>query len=204
MDNNESVENLVTEEKEVVDTKKEEKEEIAKDAERSDADRTIELEKELEEKKKEAESNLDKLLRLHAEFENYKKRISKERIEFAKFVNENLLKELLPVLDNLERAVNSAKNDKVFDSLKEGVDMTLKQFTGVLEKAGLKEITSIGETFDPNRHEALLMIESDEHEKNTIVEEHQKGYLLNNRVLRPSKVVVSKKNKTQKEECKNE
>ncbi len=204
MDNNESVENLVTEEKEVVDTKKEEKEEIAKDAERSDADRTIKLEKELEEKKKEAESNLDRLLRLHAEFENYKKRISKEQIEFAKFVNENLLKELLPVLDNLERAVNSAKNDKVFDSLKEGVDMTLKQFSSVLEKAGLKEITSIGETFDPNRHEALLMIESDEHEKNTIVEEHQKGYLLNNRVLRPSKVVVSKKNKTQKEECKNE
>lgn len=207
MDDNGSVEDLVTEKKEAkaIDTKKEKKEEIEKDVERSDADMIIELEKKLDEKKKEAEYNLDRLLRLQAEFENYKKRISKEHLEFTKFVNENMIKELLPVLDNLERAVESAKNDKVFDSLKEGVEMTLKQFTSVLEKAGLKEITSIGETFNPNKHEALIMIGSDEHEENTIVEEHQKGYLLNDRVLRPSKVVVSKKNKMEKkEECEDE
>ncbi|MBI5183884.1 MAG: nucleotide exchange factor GrpE [Nitrospinae bacterium] len=224
------VEDLVTKEKEIeaieaIETKKEEdegiepradtvtanglgKEGIGRDVEIveiSDEDRIIKLEKELEEKKKEAEYNFDRLIRLQAEFENYKKRILKERLELRTSANNNLIKELLPVIDNLERAVKSAKDDKIFDSLKEGVEMTLKQFIGVLEKVGLKEITSIGDIFDPTRHEALLMIESDEHEKDTIVEEHQKGYLLNNSVLRPSKVVVAKnKNKRQKEEYKDE
>jgi molecular chaperone GrpE len=151
-----------------------------------------ELKKRLEEKEKELKENHDRLLRVAADLENYKKRAAKEREEWIKFANEDLMKAILPFIDNLERAVNHA--EKVMDSgvLIEGVRLTLQQLLQTLNKFGVSAFESVGKPFDPTMHEAMLVVESDEHEPNRVVEEFQKGYLLNDRLLRPATVSVSK------------
>jgi molecular chaperone GrpE len=151
-----------------------------------------ELKKKLEEKEKEAKENYDRLLRVAADLENYKKRAAKEREDWTKFANEDLMKAILPFIDNLERAVNHA--EKVTDTgvMIEGVRLTLQQVLQTLNKFGLASFESVGKPFDPAMHEAMLVVESDQHEPNRVVEEFQKGYLLNDRLLRPATVSVSK------------
>jgi len=151
-----------------------------------------ELKKKLEEKEKEAKENYDRLLRVAADLENYKKRAAKEREDWTKYANEDLMKAILPFIDNLERAVNHA--EKVTDTgvMIEGVRLTLQQVLQTLNKFGLASFESVGKLFDPAMHEAMLVVESDQHEPNRVVEEFQKGYLLNDRLLRPATVSVSK------------
>jgi molecular chaperone GrpE len=151
-----------------------------------------ELKKKLEEKEKEAKENYDRLLRTAADFENYKKRAAREKEDWTKFANEDLIRAILPFIDNLERAVNHAQ--KVVDTgvLIEGVRLTLQQLLQALNKFGLSSFESVGKPFDPAIHEAMLVVETDKHEPNQVVEEFQKGYLLNDRLLRPATVSVSK------------
>ena len=151
-----------------------------------------ELKKRLEEKEKEAKENYERLLRTAADFENYKKRAAREKEDWTKFANEDLIRAILPFIDNLERAVNHAQ--KVVDTgvLIEGVRLTLQQLLQALNKFGLSSFESVGKPFDPAIHEAMLVVETDKHEPNQVVEEFQKGYLLNDRLLRPATVSVSK------------
>lgn len=157
----------------------------------------------LEKKEKEYASLWDRYLRLQAEFDNYKKRTFKEKVEFVKFANEGLILELLDILDNFERGVKSAELKKDFGLLHQGVDMISKQLHTLLEAKGLKRIKSLGENFDPHQHEAVEVIEDEDEEasEGRIVEELQPGYMLNDRIIRPAKVkVVRKKEKVTKKE----
>ena len=140
----------------------------------------------------ECEGLQDKYLRLAAEFENYKRLAQRDQREFHRFANEQLLKELLPVIDNLERAIESAKKTSEGDTIIQGVELTLKQFLEVLGKAGVRQISSIGHVFDPSRHQAVTHLEGKDVPENTVIEEYQKGYLLHERVLRPAMVGVAK------------
>jgi len=151
-----------------------------------------ELKKMLEAKEKELKEHHDRLLRLAADFENYKKRAAREKEDWAKFANEDLIRGILPFIDNLERALNHAQ--KVTDTgvLIEGVRLTLQQLLQTLNKFGLSSFQSVGKPFDPAVHEAMLVVETDKQEPNQVVEEFQKGYLLNDRLLRPATVSVSK------------
>lgn len=134
----------------------------------------------------------DKYLRLYAEFENYKKKVQKDREDLIKYSNESLLYELLPALDNLEMALrHSAEANS--ESLIKGVENTFREFSRILEKFGLKSIDALGKPFDPTYHHAMSQVERDDVEGNTVVEELRKGYLYNEKVLRPSLVAVSKK-----------
>jgi len=163
------------------------------DEERQKQEKEIgELKKKLEEKEKELKEHHDRLLRLAADFENYKKRAAREKEDWTKFANEDLIRAILPFIDNLERAVNHA--EKVVDTgvLIEGVRLTLQQILQALNKFGLFSFQSVGKPFDPTVHEAMLVVETDQHEPNRVVEEFQKGYLLNDRLLRPATVSVSK------------
>ncbi len=134
----------------------------------------------------------DKYLRLYAEFENYKKKVQKDREDLIKYSNESLLYELLPALDNLEMALKHS-SEANSESLIKGVENTLREFSRILEKFGLKSIDALGKPFDPAYHHAMSQVERDDVEGNTVVEEFRKGYLYNEKVLRPSLVAVSKK-----------
>ena len=149
------------------------------------------LEKDLQKTKNELAEQKDSFVRLQAETDNFRKRLSREKDEFSQYANERLFKELIPIFDNLERALEDPSNDT--KSLKEGLEMILKQFSAFLEKEKVEPIKAIGEKFDPMIHEALTSEESNDHEENTIISEFVKGYTINNRVLRPSQVVISKK-----------
>ena len=151
-----------------------------------------ELKKKLEQKEKEAKEYYDRLLREAADLDNFKKRAAKDKEEWTKFANEDLIKAILPVVDNLERAVNHA--EKIVDTgvMIEGVRLTIRQILQTLNRFGLAPFESVGKAFDPSVHEAMLVVESDQHQPNHVVEEFQKGYLLNNRLLRPATVSVSK------------
>ena len=140
-----------------------------------------------------ADKNLDNYLRSQAEMENMKKRFQKDRQELIKFGNEALAKQLLPVADNLEKALSQAQDKNAFEALREGVDLTLKGLMSVLEKAGVEGVTAVGATFDPNFHEAVSEQQDDRAEPGTVLIELQKGYLLNQRLIRPAMVIVNKK-----------
>ena len=149
------------------------------------------LQVQLEEKTREASEYFDKWLRLRAEFENFKKRMQKEKDDLVKFGNENLLKALLPVLDNLTRAIDHGRNAGENSPLLEGVEMTCKEFLNTLDRFGVKPVPAVGEVFDPEKHEALSQEESDQ-EANQIIAAVQNGYFYHDRLLRPAKVIVSK------------
>ena len=144
--------------------------------------------------REEARDIEDRMLRLAAEFENYKKRMQRERETMMKYAEENVLKELLPTLDNLERAIEQGRDSDDASALLEGVEMTFKGLLGALEKIGLKPLSGVGEEFDPNFHEALAAEPSDEVPANVILQEYQKGYMFKDRLIRAAKVVVSKGN----------
>ncbi|MBI5184711.1 MAG: nucleotide exchange factor GrpE [Nitrospinae bacterium] len=167
-----------------------------KGAPKADVDKDSEIArlcKALEDKTKEAASHYEQLLRVRAEFENFKKRQAKENAQFLKYSNENLIKSLLPVISNLERANDAAKSNKDIESLRVGVEMILSMFYEALKRAGVEPVQSSGLPFDPSRHEVVSCVESGEHEENTVMHEFEKGYLLHDRLLCPAKVVVSKK-----------
>ncbi len=149
------------------------------------------LQKELKDKNEEIANLRREFVKLQAETENYKKRMLKEKTDFAQFANEKLIKALVPIYENLDRALNA--EDANPDNLKMGVDMICKSFTSFLEKEKVKPIPSVGEKFDPKIHEALSQIESADEEENTVLQEFSKGFYLNDRVLIPAKVVISKK-----------
>lgn len=133
----------------------------------------------------------DKYLRLAAEFENYKKLVQKQKQEYVQFANESMLKELLPVIDNLERALKHAKESHGQQGLIQGVELTLKQATETLARFGVRPIASLGAPFDPAQHQAVARRESPTAKENTVIEEYQKGYLLHDRILRAAMVVVA-------------
>ena len=152
-----------------------------------------ELKKSLEEKDEANKVLQEKMLYLQAEFENFKRLKNKEKQDILKFGNETLIKELLPVLDNLERALSHASNAEDLKSIHEGVKIIANEFVRVLERAGVEKVEALGKKFDPNFHEAFLQEEKDDVEPETVVTEMQKGYILNGRLIRPSMVTISKK-----------
>jgi len=156
------------------------------------------LEKDLQKTKDELAEEKDKFVRLQAETDNFRKRLSREKDEFSQYANERLFKELLPIFDNFERALEDPSND--IKSLKEGLEMILKQFSSFLEKEKVEPIEAIGKKFNPMIHEVLTSEESSQHEENTIISQFVKGYMINNRVIRPSQVVISKKPSLESEE----
>jgi len=156
------------------------------------ADPLKEMEARIKSLEEDSKETYDRFLRVSAEFENYKKRSAREMSEFKKFANESLIKELLLIVDNMERAINSSKDEVSSNNcLAEGVDMTLKELLKILENFGVKQIESQAKPFDPNFQQAVMQQESDEHPHNTVINELQKGYIINERLLRPAMVVVS-------------
>jgi len=147
----------------------------------------------LEKKEAECRELQDKYVRALAEMDNFRKRMNREMNDSVKYANEKILGDLLTVVDNMERAITHSKDKNDFDSLIDGLELTMKEFKGVFEKHGVQSIESVGQVFDPSIHHAVSMIESDAHGDNVIVEEFRKGYLLSDRVLRHSLVSVAKK-----------
>jgi molecular chaperone GrpE len=139
-----------------------------------------------------ADTNMDNYLRSQAEMENMKKRFQKDRQDLIKYGNETLTKQLLPVADNLEKALDHSEDENSIEALREGVDLTLKGLMNVLEKAGVEVVEAVGASFDPNFHEAVSEQEDDRAAPGTVLKELQKGYLLNQRLVRPAMVIINK------------
>jgi molecular chaperone GrpE len=141
----------------------------------------------------EAAENRDRMLRMAAELENYKKRAARELDDIKKYATENLIRQLLTVVDNLERAIASAASENENgQSLVDGVALTLAEIMKILERHYVRPIQALGEPFDPAFHQAMCQEESADQPPNTVVQEYQKGYLIHERLLRPAMVVVSK------------
>lgn len=178
------------------DTEIIEKDTEKKSAEDSGTNDSLEdLEQKLAAAESEAKESYDRLLRASAELENYKKRKQKEIADFRKFANESLLKELLNIADNLERAIDMPKNEGGETQIAEGVDLTLKELIKVFQKFGVQPIVSLGEPFDPAFHQAMMQQEVKDQPDNIVIQEMQKGYVIHDRLLRPAMVVVSKAKK---------
>ena len=146
----------------------------------------------LQEKEAEAKANYDLFLRERAELENFKRRMQREQAESLRFANEPLIRDLLPVLDNLERAVGHAQGGGNGQPLVEGVALVVRSLLDALEKYGVTRVTAKGEPFDPTRHEAMAQAESTEVAPNTVLDEYRPAYLLHGRLLRPALVTVAK------------
>ena len=149
--------------------------------------------KELQEKAARADEYYDTMLRAAAELENYKKRIERERQNLLKFGQEELMSDLLLVLDNYERALESTESSKDVKNIVDGIKLIQKQLLSVLKKSGLEPIEALGKPFNPELHEAISQVETDDYPDGTVIGEQLKGYTLNKRLLRPSVVTVSKK-----------
>ncbi|MEW6348305.1 MAG: nucleotide exchange factor GrpE [Thermodesulfobacteriota bacterium] len=145
----------------------------------------------LQEARDEAARNRDLWMRAVADLENYKKRVVQERSALLKYKHEDLLRDLLPVKDNLERALNHCQEHAATEAILEGVKMIAKMLGDVLQTRGVTEIQALGGTFDPHLHDAIGRMPAEDHPPNTVVQEMEKGYLYHDRLLRPSKVVVS-------------
>jgi molecular chaperone GrpE len=156
------------------------------------APRLRELEAQLAAAREEARQNHDRWLRERADLENVKKRAARERAETIRFANEQILKDMLPIVDNLERAVEHARSGGNGQPLAEGVALVLKSLLDVLERHGVTRVEAKGVPFDPAHHEAMAHVETEEHAPNSVVAEHQSGYRLNERLLRPALVSVAK------------
>jgi len=182
---------------EVQKKEQEQKEEEAKEVEEAEAEVTnTELEtlkKELEEKTKLADEYLSRLKYLQADFENYKKMVAREREMYEMCATEELIKGLLPIIDNLEIAIASVKQDNDMTPFVEGIELIYKDLMAALGKEGLKPIKAVGEKFDPYKHEVIMTVIDDGLPEDTILKELEKGYMLGSKVIRTSKVKVSKK-----------
>lgn len=158
----------------------------------AELDELTRLKQELEKQQEEARKNYDQYLRALADADNTRKRMTREREEYMKFASLPLIKKLLPVVDDLERAMASAGSSKDFDGLCKGVEMITRRLLDIIREQEVVAIETQGETFDPQFHQALVVEESKEHPENTILEELQRGYTMHGRVIRPSLVRVSK------------
>jgi molecular chaperone GrpE len=157
-----------------------------------EAPKNDDLEERLIAAEEEARANYDRYVRLAAEFDNFRKRSAREMDDYRRFANESLVKELLPVVDNLERALLSAENPAAEENgLKEGVELTLREILRVLDKFGVKPIQSLNEPFNPAYHQAMMQEPRENVPENTVISEMQKGYMLQDRLLRPAMVIVS-------------
>lgn len=182
----------VSDESGILNGKADDECETASETEATIFDPMKNLEKKLKNSELESKQTYDRFLRVSADFENYKKRTAREISEFRKYANESLISEMLNVVDNLERAIiSSTGNDKVNNCLVEGVGLTLKEILKVFENYGVKPMESLCKAFDPNFHQAVMQQESEEHPENTVIAELQKGYMIHDRLLRPSMVIVS-------------
>jgi molecular chaperone GrpE len=159
-------------------------------------DELADLRQQLAAKADEAKTNYDRYVRQVAEAENFKKRNARERDDAIRFANEALLKDILPVLDNLERAIAHAAGGENGKPLVDGVEMVLKGFLDVLSKFGVSQISAVGQPFDPSKHEAMAQVVSDIREPNTVVDELHKGYMFRDRLLRAALVSVAKASET--------
>lgn len=155
-------------------------------------DETVQLRNELTQALSDTKTHQEQYLRTLADMENLRKRTQRDKEELAKFANESILREILPVIDNLERAVEHAEQAESNDGLFEGVQMTLTQFGQLLSKFGVEPVEAVGQVFDPAYHQAMGQMESEEHPINTVVQQMQKGYQLNERLLRPAFVMLAK------------
>ena len=133
----------------------------------------------------------EKVLRIQADFENSRRRLDRDKAEFVKYANDQIISQLIPFVDDFKRALDAADKTNDFNVLHKGVEMILKHMLELLKQKGVTEIEAVGKTFDPAFHEAMLREETDEYPENTVIEEFEKGYLLNDRVLRTAKVKVA-------------
>ncbi|MBW1691211.1 MAG: nucleotide exchange factor GrpE [Deltaproteobacteria bacterium] len=189
-------ESVGSSEKDTAKSKKSGKEERQKSIEEMTKQELIEKLKDVEQKSQE---NYDLYMRTYAEMENVKRRGAKEREELAKFANATLIKELLPVIDSLEKALSHAEDGSNPSGLAEGIKLTLNGLMDTLEKEGLEEVKAKGKPFDPNFHEAISQQADDTVPPKHVIMEMQKGYLLNGRLIRPSMVVISQGNGQKKD-----
>lgn len=166
--------------------------EVEADEEQEETDPIKVLEKKLEESEEKYNEAYDRLLRATADFENQKKRAQKEMEGFRKFANESIIKELLSVTDNLERALSASDSEGECDKVFEGVNLIYKDILKLLDNNNAKPVDALEKPFDPSFHQAVLQEETDEHPEGTVIKELQKGYMLHDRLIRPSMVVVSK------------
>lgn len=191
MSNNESTKVRVEVEEDTHEAMPSEDVQASQDA--IDDESVRELEAQLEAARKEASDSYDRLLRAKAELDNFKKRTHREVEGIRKFANESLLSDLLTVVDNLERAIASSAGETAGDEgIVQGIQMTLSEMLRILDKHGVKPFVSVGESFDPEYHQAFLQEETDRQPDNTVLSEIQKGYTIHDRLLRPAMVVVSK------------
>lgn len=151
-----------------------------------------ELREQLDAKEKEVKEHYERYLRQVAELDNFKKRINREKEDAIRYANENLIKDILPVIDNLERAIAHAQGGGNGKPLVQGVEMVLRGLLDVFARHGVVQVPAVGEVFDPGKHEAMAQVESSQYEPNTVVDEHHRGYLLRDRLLRPALVTVAK------------
>ncbi len=158
-------------------------------------DPLLALEKELKTAREEATQSYDRFLRISAEFDNYKKRNLRETAEFKKYANETLLKNLLTVVDNLERAMEVSAKNADSKGLIDGVELTVAEILKIFANFGVTPIEAVGKPFDPSLHQAMQQEESADFPDNTVSQEFQKGYRLHDRLLRPAMVVVAKNEK---------
>lgn len=149
------------------------------------------LAQELEAQRKLADENYQRYLRTQADFDNFRRRSRQEKEDFAKYASAKLIEQLLPIVDNFERAIGASREAKDVDALQKGVDMIFRQLEQVLANEGLTPMNAVGQPFNPEFHQAIMQVESDEHEEGIVVEEVQKGYVLKDKVLRPAMVKVS-------------
>ena len=159
-----------------------------------------ELQEQLKKKDAELAEQKNEFLREKADLENFRKRLVKDKADAVQFANERLLKELVQIDDNMDRALNAPNT--TLETLREGVEMIQKQFSAFLKSQKVEKIDAMGKPFDPSLHEVMTQMESEEHDENTVIQEYSKGFTLNGRILRSAKVVTSKKpaKETPKEE----
>lgn len=157
-----------------------------------EVDEITALKSELEKNQQENQKNHDLYLRSLAELENFKKRAARDKEEYSKFALLPLIQKLLPVIDDLERALAQFDSSKDLEGLSKGVEMITRSLQEIIKNEGVEPIEALGKAFDPQYHQPLIVEESDEHSENTVIEEFQTGYILHGRVIRPSLVKVSK------------
>lgn len=163
-------------------------EEMGQDTMASDID---ELQQEIESLRRSAEETQNSYLRVMADFDNFRKRQRDETARLTSCAREDLILKLLPMVDNFDRTLQATEAEHSYESLVEGVTLTLRHIREMLEKEGLEPIEAVGQEFDPEFHDALMRVETDDYPENTIIDEIEKGYTLNGKVLRPSRVRVA-------------
>ncbi|MBP1992876.1 molecular chaperone GrpE [Paenibacillus eucommiae] len=157
----------------------------------NEAESVVIEDSQLEELRKQAEENNQRYLRTQADFDNFRRRARQEKEEFAKYASLKLIEQLLPVVDNFDRALSSSKDTKDYEAVVKGLDIIFRQLEQMLVQEGVTPIDAVGQPFNPEYHQAIMQVESEEYEEGIVVEEVQKGYMLKDKVVRAAMVKVS-------------